>query len=206
MSLFHYFSKDANKRAKFMFGTIAPIYAKYDPHLVTGYQKAIEKLDNEIRIEGKTVLDIGAGTGAWAKKFVQRNAKKVCGVDLSQKMHKISKDKHPEVEFTIGDAENLADFADSSFDIVTASFVVHGVKKERREKMLSEMKRVSKKYVVLHDFVGKTPVFVRFLEFLEKSDYKMFKKNICKELQTKFLNSKKIDSEYGSGLYIAIKL
>lgn len=205
MSILHYFSKDANKRAKFMFGLIAPIYAQVDPHLVKGYQKTIQKLDDEISIEGKTVLDIGTGTGAWAMKFLQSNAAKVHGVDLSPKMYIVSKEKHPEIEFSIGDAEDLKEFADNSFDIVTASFVVHGVKANRREKMLSEMKRVSKEYVVLHDFIGKTPLFVRFLEFMEKSDYKNFKKNICKELQAKFTKIMKIESDLGSGLYIASK-
>jgi ubiquinone/menaquinone biosynthesis C-methylase UbiE len=203
MSLFDYFSKDANKRAKFMFGAIAPIYAKVDPHLVSGYQKTIEILKNEIKIKGQSVLDVGTGTGAWAMKFVQSNAAKVHGVDLSPKMHKISKEKHPEIIFSIGDVEDLKDFSDNSFDIVTASFVVHGVKADRREKMLSEMKRVSKKYVILHDFVGKTPTFIRFLEFMEKSDYKNFKKEICNELQAKFTTTKKIESDLGSGLYIA---
>jgi len=205
MSVFDYFSKDANKRAKFMFGAIAPIYAKVDPHLVSGYQKTIEILAEEIGISGKSVLDIGTGTGAWAMKFLQSGATEVHGVDLSPKMHKVSKEKHPEIVFSIGDAEDLKAFKSNSFDIVTASFVVHGVKADRRKKMLSEMKRISKKQVVIHDFVGKTPLFIRFLEFIEKSDYKNFKKNICKELQTEFLKTKKIQADHGSGLYISTK-
>ncbi len=205
MSLFDYFSKNANTRAKFMFGAIAPIYAKVDPHLVNGYQGIIEELDTEIQIKGKTVLDIGTGTGAWAMKFIQSGATKVHGVDLSPKMYKIAKEKHPEISFSIGDAENLTAFADNSFDIVTASFVVHGVKSDRRKKMLTEMNRIAKRHVVLHDFIGKTPYFVRFLEFIERSDYKHFKQNICKELQAKFSNTKKIEADYGSGLYIASK-
>jgi len=188
-----------------MFGAIAPIYAKVDSHLVSGYENTIEILDQEIQIEGKSVLDIGTGTGAWAKKFIQKQAEHVHGVDLSPKMHKVSQSKHPEITFSIGDAEYLTNFANNSFDIVTASFVVHGVKEERRAKMLAEMKRVSKKYVVLHDFIGKTPRFVRFLEFMEKSDYKRFKSNICTELQKKFAATKKIPCDYGSGLYIAVK-
>ncbi len=205
MSVLDYFSKDATTRAKFMFGAIAPIYAKVDSHLVHSYQETIEKLATEIQIKSETVLDIGTGTGAWAMKFVQSKAAKVHGVDLSPKMYKIAKEKHPEIEFSLGDAENLTAFADNSFDIVTASFVVHGVKSDRREKMLSEMKRIAKKHVVLHDFIGKTPYFVRFLEFIEKSDYKHFKQNICKELQANFSKTKKTQSDYGSGLYIASK-
>lgn len=205
MSLLHYFSKDTNKRAKFMFGAIAPIYARVDHSLIQGYEKAIEVVQSEIGIQDKSVLDIGTGTGAWAMKFIQKGASKVCGIDLSEKILKSGRKKHPEITFKIGNAEDLKNFPDNSFDIVTASFVIHGVKADRRSKMLSEMKRVSKKYVVLHDFVGKTHYFIRFLEFIERSDYKNFKKYFCDELKTRFFNVKKVPSDYGSGIYFAEK-
>jgi len=204
MSIFHYFSKDTNKRAKFMFESIAPIYARVDHSLIKGYKKSVEVVKKEIDLKNKSVLDIGTGTGAWAMKFVQNGASKVQGIDLSEKILKNGKEKHPEISFSIGNAEDLKEIADNSFDIVTASFVIHGVKKARREKMLSEMKRVSKKYVVIHDFVGKTHYFVRFLEFIERSDYKNFKKNFCKELQSKFSKTKRVASDNGAGIYIGI--
>jgi len=47
MSVIHYFSSDANIRAKFMFNFIAPIYGKVDGALVKSYSKSIELLDNE---------------------------------------------------------------------------------------------------------------------------------------------------------------
>ncbi len=188
-----------------MFGAIAPIYAKVDHSLVKGYQKAIDILQKEIELSNQSVLDIGTGTGAWAMKFIQSNAAKVQGIDLSPKMLKISKEKHPQIIFSIGNAEDLKEIPDKSFDIVTASFVIHSVKTDRRIKILSEMKRISKKHVVIHDFLGKTPIFIRFLEFMEQSDYKNFKKNFCDELNSFFPNTKRIESDYGSGLYIAEK-
>jgi ubiquinone/menaquinone biosynthesis C-methylase UbiE len=202
MSILDYFSKDANKRAQFMFGSIAPIYAKVDHSLIKGYEKSIEIVNIEVGIKGKTVLDIGTGTGAWAMKFVQKGAAKVFGIDLSEKILKTGKEKHPEIQFSIGDAEDLKGFADDSVDIVTASFVIHGVKADRREKMLIEMKRVAKEAIVIHDFVGKTHFFIRFLEFIEKSDYKNFKKQFCIELKQHFIQTKRMISEHGSGIYV----
>ncbi len=205
MSLLDYFSKDVDKRTRFMFSTIAPIYARVDQSLIKGYQKSIDAVENEIDIKDKSVLDIGTGTGAWAMKFIQKGASKVCGIDLSEKIIKSGREKHPEITFRIGNAEDLKDFPDNSFDIVTASFVIHGVKADRRAKILSEMKRITKKHVILHDFVGKTHFFVRFLEFIERSDYKNFKKYFCKEFMKKFSKTKKIASDYGSGIYIGEK-
>jgi len=185
-----------------MFGSIAPIYARVDHSLIKGYKKSIEVVKKEIDLKDKSILDIGTGTGAWAMKFIQNGASKVYGIDLSEKILKAGREKHPEITFSIGNAEDLKEYPDNSFDIVTASFVIHGVKADRREKMLSEMKRVSKKHVVVHDFMGKTHYFVRFLEFVERSDYKNFKKNFCAELKIKFSKTKRIASDYGSGIYI----
>jgi len=186
-----------------MFGAIAPIYARVDHSLVKNYEVTFKHLKELIKIEAASVLDVGTGTGAWAMKFVQHGASKVHGVDLSPKMQKVAKEKHPEITFSIGDAEDLKSFPDNSFDIVTASFVIHGVKEDRRAKMLSEMKRVARKHIVLHDFVGKTPYFIRFLEFVERSDYKYFKAHICTELQREFPKTTRINSDFGSGLYVA---
>lgn len=203
MSILHYFSQDVNKRGKFIFNLIAPIYGRVNDTLVKNYSNSISLLDSEISIAGKSVLDIGTGTGAWAAMFFNKKAKYVHGVDFSDNMLNESRRRHPEIRFSIGNAEDLHEFSDNSFDIVTASYVAHGVKADRRSVMLSEMKRVSVEYVIINDFFGKTPIFGRFLEFIERSDYKNFKINFCDELKEVFSEVKKIPSVSGSGLYIA---
>lgn len=204
MSIIDYFSKDPDKRAKYIFDLIAPVYAVVDGVLDVSYRESIKLLKNEINLSGINVLDIGTGTGAWAAMFLKYSSS-VSGIDFSPKMLAKSKKKHPEIDFNIGNAEDLSKIEDDSFDLVTASYVLHGVTADKRAKIISEMKRVSKKYVVIHDFVGRTPLFTRLLEFLEKSDYKNFKKNFCKELQAMFPETKKIRSVQGCGLYIANK-
>jgi len=203
MSILHYFSKNVNKRGKFIFNLIAPIYGKVNDTLVKNYLNSISLLDSEIGITGKSVLDVGTGTGAWAAMFIYNKAKYVHGIDFSYNMLNESRKRYPEIEFSIGNAENLNEIKENSFDIVTASYVVHGVKSTRRFDMLNEMKRISNKYVVFHDFVGSTPMLGRFLEFIERSDYKNFKINFCDELKQVFPEVKKIPSVSGSGLYIA---
>ncbi|RLD50190.1 MAG: hypothetical protein DRI94_09290 [Bacteroidetes bacterium] len=205
MSILNYFSKDPDKRAKFIFNLIAPYYSKFDKSLQEGFEVSVIELDKEIVIAGKTVLDIGTGTGAWAAAINKLGPSEIEGVDFSEKMIKQAQKNHPEINFHHIDAEDLSEFKDRSFDVVTASFVLHGVKKNKRQNLLNEMKRVSKRYVVLHDFIGKTPFSIKILEFLERSDYKNFKKYFCEELKTNFSSAKKIPARYGSGLYIAEK-
>lgn len=206
MSIIHYFSRNPDKRAKFIFNFIAPLYGRFDKKLQKGFILSSLELDKEISISGKSVLDIGAGTGAWAASIHKLGASKIHGIDFSEKMLNQAKKNHPAINFSQANAEDLSEFNNNSFDIVTASFVLHGVKQNKREKMLDEMNRITKQYVVFHDFIGKTPIFIRLIEFLEKSDYKNFKKNFCKEIQSKFIKARKIPSKFGSGLYIAEKL
>ena len=150
-------------------------------------------------------LDIGSGTGAWSSLFFKNGADTVLGIDLSEKMIIQAKKNHPKINFSIGNGESLNQIKEHSFDIVTSSFVLHGFTSEKRKKMLNEMKRISKKYIVIQDFIGKTPTFIKFLEFLERSDYKKFKKEICQELNKTFTKTKRIPVKYGSGLYISEK-
>lgn len=205
MSIIHYFSKDPDKRARFIFNFIAPYYAKFDKSLQEGFEASVKELDKEIIIAGKKVLDIGTGTGAWGAAINKLGPSEIVGIDFSEKMIKQAKKNHPEINFHHTNAENLSEFKENSFDVVTASFVMHGVKKNKRQNLLNEMKRVSRKYVVLHDFIGKTPFSIKILEFLERSDYKNFKKYFCDELKENFSSTKKIPARYGSGLYIAKK-
>ncbi len=205
MSITHYFSRNPDRRSKFIFNLIAPLYGRLDYKLQEEFKVSSIELDKEIMITGKSVMDIGSGTGAWGASINRLGASKIHGIDFSEKMVKQAQKNHPNLFFSLAHAENLSDFQDNSFDIVTASFVLHGVKQEKRENILNEMKRISRRYVVLHDFIGKTPLFIRFLEFMERSDYKNFKKNICDELKEIFPKTIKIPSRFGSGLYIAKK-
>ena len=205
MGLQHYFSSDPDKRARFIFNFIAPIYGILGASVERNFESSMNAVENHISVKGKAVMDLGTGTGAWAANFKSRGASQVMGVDFAGKMLNQAKNNYPNMEFVQGDAENLEQFDDNSFDIVTASFVLHGVKEHKRANMLSEMRRVSRKHIVIHDFIGETPLFIRFLEFMERSDYKFFKQNFCSELKSHFGNAKKIPTKFGTGIYIAEK-
>lgn len=79
---------------------------------------------------GKTILDVGAGTGRLASTLVKAGSK-VIALDLSAKMLFRLKKKSPQVETVIGEAENLP-FAGNSFDIVIAAFLIVHLKEPKR--------------------------------------------------------------------------
>jgi ubiquinone/menaquinone biosynthesis C-methylase UbiE len=75
---------------------------------------------------GKKILDLGCGTGLLTEKFIQWNAFPV-GIDQSTEMIKIAKQNNPEIEFKIGNVEELP-YPNEIFDIVASSLMMHYIK------------------------------------------------------------------------------
>jgi len=191
---------------KWLFNVIAPFYGALDGYVKKGYKRAIINITDEVTLDGKSVLDIGTGPGAWSALFKEKGAAKVHGVDFARKMvNNASKRYSPNITFSVGDAENLTDFDDNSFDIVTASFLLHGVKKDIRQNILNEMKRISKQHIIINDYYGKTHFIAKFLEWVEQSDYKHFKLHFCNELENNFKSVKKKIASLGTAVYFAEK-
>ena len=202
MNLFHYFFGSDKQRAGFIFDFIAPFYGKIDHAIQEDYQIICKSLNAEIPLKDLSILDIGTGTGAWLSSLSKYGNPNTVGVDFSIKMINQARKKHPEIEFIHADGEHLDTFSDNSFDIVTASFVLHGMKEKERAMVLKEMQRVAKKYVMVHDFHKKTALFVRVLEFLERSDNIHFKKNFKTELASNFEQIKLIEADNGNAIYV----
>jgi ubiquinone/menaquinone biosynthesis C-methylase UbiE len=94
---------------------------------------------------GKKVLDSGCGTGFYSLWLSEKGAK-VLGVDSSQEMIKVAKEKasskNLDVRFLIGDVTRLK-MKDAAFDVVLSTLVLTEVKE--LGKAISEFVRVAKK-------------------------------------------------------------
>ncbi len=203
MAIWHYFSSDPHQRAKFIFNLIAPVYGLLVKSIERNYLSSIKVVQEMIDIQNKEVLDVGTGTGAWGKLFLDNGAKRVVGIDLAEKMVKVARKKYPEIEFFTCNAELMSKIPDKSFDIVTSSYVLHGVKSDIRLEILKQMQRIARQAVVIHDFAGKVRWFVQILEALERSDFKNFRKNFCSEVQQIFGNCEVRTTAINSGIYLA---
>ena len=101
-----------------------------------------------------SALDVGCGTGrvfSWMKKQLHdegHHIDRFVGVDPSENLLKIAKEKLPDCEWTLGDATNLP-FEDNQFSVVTATGILHHIENPR--KAISEMFRVSKDIVIISD-------------------------------------------------------
>ncbi len=133
-----------------MFDNIAPKYDFLNQLLSMGIHKGWRKKAVKILIpsQPKTILDVATGTGDFAIEANKRlNAEKIIGVDISEGMMKIGREKlkaknlDHKIELKSGDSENLP-FADNSFDAITVGFGVRNF--ENLEKGMAGMFRVLK--------------------------------------------------------------
>ncbi len=199
-----YFSSNEHKRAKFIFDTIAPIYGLIDRKTQDDYKKMVAMLNEDIPLKGLSALDVGTGTGSWIATLKSFGLSEAHGIDFSEKMIAEATKKHPGITFSHSDALHLKTVNDNSFDIVTASFVMHGMKKEARAVVLTGMKRVARRYVIIQDFYQASNPFIYMLEWLERSDYPYFKKHFADEMKGIFAETKILTAHNGNGLYLGM--
>jgi SAM-dependent methyltransferase len=81
-------------------------------------------LDAASPAAGQRVLDVACGPGYVAEAVRERGAVPM-GIDISSEMIRIAHDRHPHIDFRVGDATAL-ELASSHFDIVVSNFgVIH---------------------------------------------------------------------------------
>ena len=79
-------------------------------------------------LKDKTLLDLGCGFGEHCKGFVESGAKKVIGIDISEKMLEIAKQENADSKITYINMpmENIFELTEK-FDIVISSLAFHYV-------------------------------------------------------------------------------
>ncbi len=118
-----------------------PQYIYDDPEFFAGYlstrgrpdslnilieQPEIKKLLPDVK--GKRVLDLGCGYGDNCSEFARGGAKRVVGVDLSEKMLEIARSENCDkrIEFLRMDISDI-DRLDGKFDLIFSALVFHYV-------------------------------------------------------------------------------
>ena len=98
------------------------------------------------------VLDVCCGTGTYGLAFVE-HCQQVSAVDNNNWMLQAarSKDRKQRMKIQKMDARQLT-FADNAFDISLIAFTLHDLGITDRKTILSEMKRVTRKRVLIIDY------------------------------------------------------
>lgn len=151
MTVLPYKDKDTTKKRQVadMFNNISKKYDFLNHFLSLGIdiiwrKKAIKMLKSD---QPKIILDIATGTGDFAIEALALNPDKIIGVDISEGMLEVGREKMKRkkidhiIEMNLGDSEGLQ-FPDNKFDAVIVSFGVRNF--ENLKKGLADMCRVLK--------------------------------------------------------------
>lgn len=101
------------------------------------------------RLDITSVVDVGCGTGralAWFDQ--QRPSLNLVGIDPSEGLQEIARDRLPHVRFEVGSGERLP-LENNSVDLVVATGIMHHV--DSPKDVIQEMFRVAKKAVLISD-------------------------------------------------------
>lgn len=162
-------SESKKKQVSEMFDNIANSYDFLNHSLSLGMDNvwrkiAIKKLTNNPKI----ILDIATGTGDFAVSAAKYTDAKITGIDISQGMLNVGREKikkknlNNRISLQLADSESLP-FNDNTFDAITAGFGVRNF--ENLNKGLSEMKRVLNKDGIVVILEPSTPKYFPLKQF-----------------------------------------
>ncbi|MDQ4140457.1 MAG: bifunctional demethylmenaquinone methyltransferase/2-methoxy-6-polyprenyl-1,4-benzoquinol methylase UbiE [Bacteroidota bacterium] len=191
MAVVPYKDTTENKKSQVahMFNSIASKYDFLNHFLSAGVDIYWRKkaIDLVAKTKPEYILDIATGTGDFAIEALRIKPKKIIGVDISEGMLAVGRQKLEKkkishlIELKSGDSENL-EFEANSFDVVMAAFGVRNF--ENLEKGLAEMYRVLKpggQVVVLEFSKPRTFPFKQGYNFYFKHILPVFGKLISKD-------------------------
>lgn len=109
----------------------------------------------------KKILDVGCGSGAHLRRFLDYGALPVnlSGIDLMPPRIEQARCFHPDINWSIGSAHKMP-YADATFDLVMSFVVFSSILDESlRQKIVDEMWRVRKPggLILVYDFMYSNP-------------------------------------------------
>lgn len=140
------------------------------------YQEIVDRVR---KLEGDKILDLGCGNGNIINLLKKEREASYYGLDISENMIEEAKKRCDEdVEFTVGDSENLP-YQDGQFDIIICNASFHHY--TNPESAIKEIKRVLKTGGTL--ILGDPTVpellrglFNKMLPYTDSGDFKIYGK------------------------------
>ena len=194
--------KEKNDNSLFNF--IAPIYGLFYKSQKKNYKITIDNMKHEFNIRDyKSIIDIGCGTGALCS-VLNKEGLKVTGIEPALKMLKVGmkKEENKNINFLECNTCSKLPFEDKSFNLAISSYVAHGLHIEKRVQLYKEMNRLTKDYVIIHDYNSKRNIITDIIEWLEGGDYFNFIKVVETELKEHFKYVRVVNVKKRAAWYI----
>ena len=131
-----------------------------DEYPFAGYKDVLNTIYNIVHKREKAkILDIGFGTGILTKKLYD-DGYEIYGIDFSQKMIEIAKEKMPlasliKYDFSKGLPEEIKD---NSFDYIISTYAMHHLKDEEKNEFIEKLESYLNKdgKIIIGDIAFKT--------------------------------------------------
>ncbi len=163
-------TRQPEERSRRLFNHLAPCYPLLHRALLPRYRRALARLALPPEL---AVLDVGTGTGALAEAFLERGHS-VTGVDVAERLLARACRRLPAGRFERMDIAALPALAAASFGIVAMAYVLHGLSPALRTLALAEACRLASHHVLVIDYAGPGPWYVRLVETVEGPHYRSF--------------------------------
>jgi ubiquinone/menaquinone biosynthesis C-methylase UbiE len=119
--------------------------------IAKAYQADRHRLDNTKQLKefasllpkNAKVLDVGCGAGVPVARFLVESGFQVVGIDFSEGMLKLARKNVAQATFASKDMTKL-DFADNSFDGLTAFYSIIHVPREKHSRLFASFHRILK--------------------------------------------------------------
>lgn len=122
----------------------------------------VQAIQNLFPKEYQTVLDVGCATGIVVNKFLEQGYD-AHGCDISEWAVENTETEKDRVK--VADVRDLSGYKDNSFDLVICSETLEHIPEQYLQQALSELHRVSKKYVCFSVPLGYKPVDLHSTHF-----------------------------------------
>ena len=131
-----------------------------DEYPFAGYKDVLNTIYNIVHKREKAkILDIGFGTGILTKKLYD-DGYEIYGIDFSQKMIEIAKEKMPlasliKYDFSKGLPEEIKD---NSFDYIISTYAMHHLEDEEKNEFIEKLENYLNKdgKIIIGDIAFKT--------------------------------------------------
>lgn len=178
---------EIKKHAK-LFNWIAPLYNLFFDRQVKRYRENLVSFHSILELpERGEVLDLGCGTGALLSAFAELGYWGT-GVDIAPRMLEMAKrsTQGRNLEFIQADITQGLPFPDQRFDIVTSSYVLHGVSRSLRQVIYREARRIARQQVLFFDYNSSRRLLTEIVEWAEGGDYFNFIRTAEEEIREAF--------------------
>ncbi len=163
-------SRAERRRTRRFFNRVAPAFHVIDRNLLPAYREVLATLGLDPAL---TVLDVATGTGTLALAFAERGHT-VTGIDFAERLLAKARRRLPGADLRLMDLVELPRFPDRSFDVVTTAYLLHGLPPGLRRFTLCEARRLARRHVLVFDYPGPGPWYVRIIEAIEGPHYPGF--------------------------------